>query len=848
MYVDDLLTGASTIEEVRMLRIEIADLLECGGLLLRQWASNDLRVLEGLPDEHLNRTISLDKEQPLKTLGILWSSTEDAIKYSVQNIHTDMFSTKRKILSEIAKIFDPLGLLGPIILYAKCLMQKLWLLKLDWDESVTQNIHTEWTTYCEELHILSTWSYERHVILREACEVQLHGFCDASEKGYGACIYLRSIDRSGNVACRLLCSKSRVALLKQLTIPRLELCAAQLLTKLYNHVYETIDIKFNNVYLWTDSTITLHWINTSSHKLKTFVSNRVAEIQEKTNPDDWRHIPSGDNPADQLSRGQTPKNFVKNNLWKKGPQWLNNTESSWPRKMIHVPDDIPELKKICCLVTTTECELFSKFSSFSKLRRIIAYCLRLKRDNHYKGSLNAEELNQAELKIVKLAQGAEFKQELQDLNDNHNIANSSKLKTLNPFVDEEGILRVGGRLKNAQLPYTQRHPALLPRSHRITSLIIEHHHQQNYHSGIQTTLYAIRRQYWIIDGRSQIRKVIRNCITCFRANPTTAAYTMGNLPSLRVTEARPFSKVGVDYCGPFFIKEKKHRNRGKIKVYVAVFVCLVVKAVHLEVVSDLTTDGFLGALRRFISRRGKPIFMHSDNGTNIVGANNELKELYALFHSTDHQQKTTTYLAERGITWKFIPPLSPNFGGLWESAVKSFKHHFKRVMYNVLLTFEEFNTFAIEIEAILNSRPLCPLSTDPNDLLVLTPGHFLIGDSLTSLPQPDYSSTPENRLSQWEHLKKMRQDYWIRWYKEFLNELNTRSKWNKNQPPVKRGDLVLLKDDHLQPMQWARGRVIETHPGTDGVTRVVTVKTNNSEFKRNVQRLAPLPNIGKDSM
>lgn len=241
-----------------------------------------------------------------------------------------------------------------------------------------------------------------------------------------------------------------------------------------------------------------------------------------------------------------------------------------------------------------------------------------------------------------------------------------------------------------------------------------------------------------------------------------AEYTMGNLPAQRVTQARPFSNVGVDYCGPFFIKEKKHRNRNKINVYIAVFVCMVIKAVHLEVVSDLTTEGFLGALKCFISRRGKPQTIHFDNGTNFVGANNELKELYTLFNSSDHQQTTSSYLAEQGIQWKFIPLLSPSFRGLWESTVKSFKHHFKRIMYNELVTFEKFNTFAIEIEAILNSRPLYPLSTDPNDLLALSPGHSLIGDSLTSSPSADHIATPSNRLSQWEHLEKLRQDFWAR--------------------------------------------------------------------------------------
>ena len=212
-----------------------------------------------------------------------------------------------------------------------------------------------------------------------------------------------------------------------------------------------------------------------------------------------------------------------------------------------------------------------------------------------------------------------------------------------------------------------------------------------------------------------------------------------------------------------------------------------------------------------------------------------------MFNSDTHQKSTSFFLGEQGITWKFIPPLSPNFGGLWESTVKMFKHHLRRVISNELFTFEEFNTLTIEIEAILNSRPLTPLSTDPNDLIALTPGHFLIGESLTSLPTPDYGSTPTNRLSRWQHLQRLRQDFWSRWSKEYLNELNVRTKWTKGEPSIKEGAIVLLKEDNLPPMQWALGRVTAVHPCTDDIVRVATVKTSTSEFKRNVRRLAPLP-------
>ncbi|XP_063993673.1 uncharacterized protein LOC135171215 [Diachasmimorpha longicaudata] len=322
---------------------------------------------------------------------------------------------------------------------------------------------------------------------------------------------------------------------------------------------------------------------------------------------------------------------------------------------------------------------------------------------------------------------------------------------------------------------------------------------------------------------------------------------MGNLPTARVTESRPFTNVGVDYCGPFFVKEKKFRNRSRVKVYVAVFVCLAIKAVHLEVVSDLTTEAFLAALRRFIARRGCCRHIHSDNGTNFIGANNALKEIYELFKSEVHQKTVQSWLTTKHIHWHFIPPLSPHFGGLWEAAVKSFKYHMYRIITDELLTFEGFNTLVIEIEAVLNSRPLAPMSSDPNDLLALTPGHFLIGESLTCPRQQDFTDIPTNRLSSWQHIQKLKQHFWTRWHREYISELSLRSKWSKGKHHIQEGTIVLLKEDNLPALQWALGRIVKVYPGADGIIRAVTVKTAKGLLDRNVKKLAPLPIINNQA-
>jgi hypothetical protein len=307
---------------------------------------------------------------------------------------------------------------------------------------------------------------------------------------------------------------------------------------------------------------------------------------------------------------------------------------------------------------------------------------------------------------------------------------------------------------------------------------------------------------------------------------------MGDLAEARITESRPFTNVGIDYCGPFYIKERRDRNREKVKVYVAIFICLATKVVYIELVSDLITDAFIAALRRFISRRGHCATIWSDNGTNFVGANKELKELRALWQSYEHNEKVQIFLTDRHIQWRFNPPNSSHFGGLWEAAVKSFKRHFIRVIGTEILTFEHLNTLVVEIEAILNSRPLTPISSDSNDPPVLTPGHFLIGDTLTSLQEWDFKTIPPNRLSSWQRINQLKQHFWSRWYREYITELTKRNKWSK-------GTIVIIREDNVPSIHWLLGQVIKVHPGADGIIRTGTVQTAATILDRGIKRLVP---------
>ncbi|XP_066600991.1 uncharacterized protein [Prorops nasuta] len=842
MYVDDLLTGANSIKEAIEIRDEIMAILKLGRFNIRQWASNEASIIKDLA-LNIEKTEYLLKIEPmLKTLGITWRIADDQICYIPNSILHNERLTKRNVLSEIAKIFDPLGLLGPVIFYVKKIMQDIWRSGIHWDETITPDIYTKWLTFAQQWEMLGEVTVSRKMIISNYVEIQIHGFCDASNAGYGACIYIRSQDKKGNTNCCLMTAKSRVAPLKQLTIPRLELCGALLLSKLYqeaNKIFNVDSIK--KVIFWCDSTIVLNWINTPTHLLKTYVANRVSTIQDITNAKDWRHIRTDDNPADAISRGQLPSEFIKNHLWFNGPNWLSSVENKWPKLTVD-HNEIPEMKRsICLTVLTFDTKFIERFSSYTKLIRVIAHCLRWKKSNLHnnKSSLNATELNQSEIRVLRLVQTVYFKDELKLLKGSS--IHKGKHSNLDLFLDENELIRVGGRLSQSNLEFSRKHPILLPNKCHITDCIIREYHESHFHTGIQTTHYNIREKFWIPDGRNQIRRIVKNCIRCSRFRSDMMKYKMGNLPNFRTNPTAPFIHTGIDYCGPFFIKEKKHRNRNKVKAYVCVFICMIMKAVHFEVVSYLTSEGFIAALKRFISRRGIPEHIHSDNGTNFVGANNELKEMHALFNSDNHKNIVNKFASDRRITWHFIPPLAPHFGGLWEATVKVFKHHFKRVIGETLLTFEELNTFVIEVEGILNSRPIAAVSSDPNDLQAITPAHYLIGKTFTTLPEGDLSLIPVNKLSTWQHLSQMRQNFWSRWNLEYLNGLQIRQKWKNKEPNIKLGSLVLIKDRTLPCSQWVLGRVEELHPGLDGVIRTVTLRTKSGLLKRAVNHICELP-------
>ncbi|XP_065085126.1 uncharacterized protein LOC135707260 [Ochlerotatus camptorhynchus] len=863
VYMDDVITGTDEVDAAISLRNQLIEMMLCGGFKLRKWACNVPKVLEGVPEENLAlrdpKGINLDSDQSVKTLGLTWMPITDTLRFqfTVPPIEPGVPLTKRRILSLIATLFDPLGLIGATTSSTKIFMQQLWTLqdetgnRLHWDQPVPLMVGENWRKFHEKLPLLYEIRVDRCVIIPKAVLVEIHCFSDASNKAYGGCVYIRSQDSSGIIKVRLLSSRSKVAPLRCQSIPRLELCGALLSAQLYEKVKDSTRLAVQT-FFWTDSTCVLRWIESTPATWTTFVANRVAKIQTLTEGWQWRHVPGTDNPADLISRGVSPEDIVDNELWWEGPNWLKEAPEAWPGAVEEIPEAGEEERRrtvVACTVSPVAefNEVYlSKFGSYSDLVRRTAYWLRLMKLLRIPAAsrpanefLNAAELKAAENAVLRNVQREVFAEEWKALSKGEFVSRKSPLRWFHPFVCKDGLIRVGGRLKNSEELESTKHPPVLPARHQLTRLILRCFHERLLHAGPQLLLGAVRLQFWPLGGRNVAREIVHRCVKCFRTKPSTMQQFMGELPSSRVNVSRPFTKTGVDYFGPVYIRPAP--RRAAVKAYVSVFICLCTKAVHLELVSDLSTDRFLQALRRFVSRRGKCSDIYSDNGTNFVGARNKLAELYSLLSDRTHRDRVTSELAKDGIQWHFNPPSAPHFGGLWEAAVRSAKNHLIKVIGETPASSEDFATLLIQVEACLNSRPLTPMSDDPNDLEPLTPAHFLVGSSLQALPDPEFTTIPPNRLNHYQLMQQKLQHFWIRWRREYLSQLQARTKRWKPAVLVEVGKLVVIKDDNLPPMRWKMGRIVAIHPGEDNVVRVVTLKTATGELKRPVEKNCMLP-------
>ena len=685
LYVDDYLDSTETDEQAIQRGQDVSEILANGDFHLRKWISNSPSVTAALGDNTQTETLKdLVQQEPCsKILGVKWNIREDTLTFSVETVESVTY-TRRGLLSKLASIFDPLGLASPFTIKAKILTQQLCLLGLDWDDPIPASQKNKWYDWLKKLPELATIGVPRCVQPRKRNVVksELHTFCDASVEAFAAVAYLRSIYDDNQVVCSFLMAKTKVAPKKALSVARLELQAALLGARLANYVKKALRIPIDTCTFWTDSKCALGWIRSTAVWYKPFVAHRVGEIQTLSDPKSWRHVPGLLNVSDCATRSK-PENKapVIPDRWFRGPDFLYQDESDWPAEVRS--DDLQpneEIKPSVVFISMVTPSSFyadvnlERCSTLWKAQRIAAQVNRLfaiPKGNKPKSSyLTVPELRLGLTSLIRQCQREAFTDDLASLEKEKRVSECSHLLSFTPFLDGDKVIRVGGRLERAKMPYEVRHPIILPQKHRLTELIIEQYHCLENHGGVDHVLASIRQRFWIIRGRQEVKRIKGKCISCKREKAKTGHQLLSELPVERLTPFQPaFYHTSVDYFGPYNVCLTRNTTA---KRYGVLFACMTTRCVHLELAESLSTPDFLQALHKMMARRGQPRSLYSDNGTNFIGAKAELKLMVKDLNKREDIKDRLARIGE-GITWKLQPPASPHWGGVHESLVKSVK-------------------------------------------------------------------------------------------------------------------------------------------------------------------------------
>ncbi|GFX05368.1 integrase catalytic domain-containing protein [Trichonephila clavipes] len=641
-YVDNCVSGVfNTDEQGRF--IEHAKLIMLNGCFnLRGFESN-------VAGKNVDRSSG-----DTSVLGVIWNLETDTLKCctDMDTLTCETKITKRLILAIVQKIFDPIGLLTPATLLPKLLIQHLWKMKIAWDSELSPKDVNVFLKWFRDLYVLKDVTLSRCMIINSTSE--LHVFVDASKEAYAACVFVRSMFKS-DVKVTLVRAKARVAPLKPLSIPRLELMACCIGSRLANSIVNALNLPNLRITFWSDSTTALWWIKEKG-SWSVFVENRVKEIRQLTRGHLWKHVPGNLNIADLLSRGCSPQQMLISRWWE-GPLWLRESPEYWP--LGETPGDSEEVElerkklkvvNIDLSRDTPPWHLYA-ISDYNKMIRVFSWILRFVNNcTLLNGKCKDSELSQSEIensekKLIRLVQS-------------YYLPDAKSSNYIETYIDDEGILRVKTKILNRDDERSFLYPILLPEKCELTKLLIRDVHKKNCHAGIQMMQCLLRERYWIIRARKAIKNVLYNCIFCKRFKVKSLSSEPTPLPPDRVTDCAPFEIVGIDLVGPLFLKDGR-------KVWITLFTCAVYRAIHLELVNSLTSDAFLLALRCFIARRGRPRTIYCDNGTNFRGAFNDLSKL--------NWSKIVEETRTPKILWKFIPPTAAWWGGWWERLVRTVK-------------------------------------------------------------------------------------------------------------------------------------------------------------------------------
>ena len=859
-YVDDCLRSESTEAHAIQSIQDTASACKDGGFNLTKFTSNNRNVLQTITREKRSKDVKdidlcLDDLPVERALGVQWHIETDTFGFKITL--KDKPLTRRGILSTVSSVYDPLGFAAPLMLPGKRILQELCKADVDWDDLIPDEYVYRWERWRSKLFKLESLSIDRCLkptSFGTVVDCQIHNFSDASSIGYGHVSYLRQVDDQGKIHCAFLMGKARVAPLKPITIPRLELTAATTSAKLGTKIAQELDLTSSSTF-WTDSTTVIKYITNEQNRYHTYVANRVETIRSLSSPSQWKFVPGKINPADDASRGLD--NVEDTYRWILGPEFLWEPTVNWPVPAPDINQDSkdPEVKSVYSTEVkenrSSIVEAFNRFSNWSRLKRVVARILRLSKSSS-RGPITVTELESAEVRIIRAVQSMVYGEEISMLMDKNEdkhpnskasakakknkLKRSSPLWKLDPFIDDQQLLRVGGRLNKADgLDENMKNPIILPKKHHVTNLIVKEAHESVAHGGRGMTLNRIRQKFWIINANAVVRSLIFKCVSCRKMRGVVSDQKMADLPKCRVSTEPPFTYCGIDFFGPFVIKE----GRKEIKRYGVVFTCMSSRAVHLEIASSLETDTFINALRRFVARRGPVRELYTDRGTNLMGAEKELKQALLEQDVTTLQERLPVMFG-CDVIWKRNPPAASHMGGSWERQIRTIRAILRSLMkdFGHSVNDESLRTLFTEVECIVNSRPLTFPSSDPQDLNPLTPNHILTMKSRVVLPPPGEFLRDDVYLKKrWRRVQYLVNVFWSRWKKEYIQSLQQRSKWNNVKRNLRVGDVVLIKQENTARNVWPLARIVEVYPDAKGFVRSVKLRTATTTLDRPISKL-----------
>ncbi|XP_003740579.1 uncharacterized protein LOC100908825, partial [Galendromus occidentalis] len=762
-YMDDIISGGSTIKEVKHRIKLLSDIFTEGHFPLKKWSTNSLEI------GSLIKKISPIKDPEIttgqtnaKVLGITWNQVQDYITAPTSEALKELSEgspSKRKLLRALAQIFDPLGIITPITINSKTLFQDLWKLKLGWDDPLQGNPLERFTAFRELVGQAELLNIPRQMLSPDThSKRKLFIFSDASLHAHGMVAYLRGENADQKPKISFVLSKAKVAPVKPSTIHRLELLGALLAARMTKKIIDWVDFRIDGVELFCDNSAVLGWVSSNPDKWKPYVANRIRKIRHLVGDTEWHYVRSEENPADILSRGADISKRSIADLWFNGPQWLRLANSELERKMEfdraarprrnnESRDEIRhEMKNGIVSLLNASSEnpkqrIFfeGSFSCWLKAIRFWAFMLRLKEKAsaarlriqtnsrctaRAKGKLNtidAAEMTSARLSLIKLIQQESFPEGVSS--DNTRVRPKSLLYQYNPFKDDDGILRCRSRLEFApDLSQEQKFPIILPADCNLSRLIIRYIHEKKclHFGGISNLLHILREEFLIIHARKLARQVISSCATCKIFHGQAASLPMAPLPAFRLETAPPFHHTGCDFAGP--IKYKNDSGK-RAKSYILLFVCAVTRAIHLELTTDMSTSEVLGALQKFVNRYPSVTTITSDNGLSFQRTAKELKLLYE--HIIDGEIKK--WLADKFIRWNFITPNAPSHGGFYERLVQSVKRPLRKVLGTSVPHFRDLEVILSNIELMINKRPITTVASGLDSTEALSPMDLLHG-------------------------------------------------------------------------------------------------------------------------